>query len=264
VEGNLTVVLGGKVYALYCKEAQDPCFVVIFREGEAVHSGEAGGSRTPPQTVKQASPARLLGFLDKVKAFPTLKVSAPEVYQNMDVAEPNSNSGANGIEINLKRVIRDDALDSLGFEIQLGNKTDKDFFYDPEGFGVRVGNDVYQQSVSDAGGLVPSGKAQTVFFIVTGSATSARNDLAVTNKFEVVLRPVQGEADPKKRASAEWQEPPGTLPAAESADVSEGETNGGNHSKASSGKKHRVRKESKNRSDPSPSPTAKEVAQHAE
>jgi len=45
VEGNLTVVLGGKVYALYCKEAQDPCFVVIFRESEAVHSGDAGGGR---------------------------------------------------------------------------------------------------------------------------------------------------------------------------------------------------------------------------
>jgi spore germination cell wall hydrolase CwlJ-like protein len=99
---------------------------------------------------------------------------------------------------------------------------------------------------------------------VTGSATGARNDLAVTNKFEVVLRPIQGEADPKKRAAAEWQEPPGTLPTAESSGVSGDENNRGNHSKVSSGKKHRVRKESKNPSDPSPSPTAKEVAQHAE
>jgi len=263
VEGNLTVVLGGKVCAMYCKEAPDPCFVVIFREGEGVHSGEGGG-QNPPQTVKQASPARLLGFLDKLKAFPTLKVSAPEVYQNMDVAEPDTNSGANGIDINLKRVIRDDALDSLGFEIQLGNKTDKDFFYDPEGFAVRVGNEVYQQSVSDAGGLVPSGKAQTAFFIVTGSATGARNDLAVTNKFEVVLRPIQGETDPKKRAASQWQEPPGTLPTAESSDVSGDKNNGVNQSKASSGKKHRVRKESKNSAESTPSPKAKEVAQHGE
>ena len=262
VEGNLTVVLGGKVYALYCKEASDPCFVVIFRESEGVRSGEAGG-HTSPQAIKQVSPARLLGFLDKVKAFPTLKVSAPEVYQSMDVAEPNANSGANGIDINLKRVIRDDTLDSLGFEIQLGNKTDKDFFYDPEGFAVRVGNEVYQQSVSDAGGLVPSGKAQTAFFIVTGSATGARNDLAVTNKFKVVLRPIQGEGDPKKRAAAEWQEPPGTLPTAES-DVPGDQNNRGNQPKVSSGKKHRVRKEAKNSVEPSPSPKAKEVAQHAE
>ena len=265
VEGNLTVVLGGKVYALYCKESGDPCFVVIFRESEGGHSGETAG-RPPQQTVKQVSPARLLGFLDKVKAFPTLKVSAPEVYQNMDVAEPNANSGVNGIEVNLKRVIRDDSLDSLGFEIQLANRTDKDFFYDPEGFGVRVGSDVYQQSVSDAGGLVPSGKVQTAFFIVTGSATGRRNDLAVTNKFEVVLRPVQGELDSKKRA--EWQEPPGTLPTAESgvADSSGDQDNGARHPKPSSGKKsqHRIHKESKNPPEPTPSPAANQVAQHAE
>jgi hypothetical protein len=265
VEGNLTVVLAGKVYALYCKEAADPCFVVIFRENEGAHSGDAGG-RTPQQTVKQVSPARLLGFLDKVKAFPTLKVSAPEVYQNMDVAEPNTDSGTNGIEINLKRVIRDDALDSLGFEIQLANRTDKDFFYDPEGFGVRVGNDVYQQSVSDAGGLIPAGKAQTAFFIVTGSATGDRNDLAVTNKFEVVLRQIQ-ESDSKNR-SAEWQEPPGTLPTAKSgaSDSAGDEGNRASHPKSASGKRtlHRVRKESKNSPDPTPSPAANQVAQHAE
>jgi hypothetical protein len=261
VEGNLTVVLGGKVYALYCKEAADPCFVVIFREGEGGHSGDTA-ARTPQQTVKQVSPARLLGFLDKVKAFTTLKVSAPEVYQNMDVAEPNTDSGTKGIEVDLKRVIRDDALDSLGFEIQLANRTDKDFFYDPEGFGVRVGNDVYPQSVSDAGGLVPAGKAQTAFFIVTGSATG-RNDLAVTNRFEVVLRPVQGEGDPKKQAATEWQEPPGTLPTADSGSSGD-QGNGTNHPRSGKKTPHRLHKELKKPPGPTPSPAANQVAQHAQ
>jgi hypothetical protein len=262
VEGNLTVVLGGKVYALYCKEASDPCFVVIFREGEGGRSGDAA-SHAPQQTVKQVSPARLLGFLDKVKAFPTLKVSAPEVYENMDVAEPNTNSGANGIELNVKRVIRDDSLDSLGFEIQLANRTDKDFFYDPEGFGVRVGNDVYQQSVSDAGGLIPAGKAQTAFFIVTGSATGGRNDLAVTNKFEVVLRQIQGEGDPKKRAATEWQEPPATLPTADSATGDSASDQGRGHLKSGKKTPRRLHKELRNSPEPSPSPV-NQVAQHAE
>jgi hypothetical protein len=263
VEGNLTVVLGGKVYALYCKEAVDPSFVVIFRAGEGGHPGDGAGHALQ-QTVKQVSPARLLGFLDKVKAFPTLKVSAPEVYQNMDVAEPNTNSGANGIEVNVKRVIRDDALDSLGFEIQLANRTDKDFFYDPEGFGVRVGNDVYQQSVSDAGGLIPAGKAQTAFFIVTGSATGARNDLAVTNRFEVVMRQVQGEGDPKKRAATEWQEPPSILPTADSGTSDSPGDQGNGHSKSGKKTSHRSHKGLKNSAEPTPSPAANQVAQHAE
>jgi hypothetical protein len=159
----------------------------------------------------------LLGFLDKIKAFPTLKVSAPEIYQNMDVAEPDSHSGFEKLDISLKRVVRDDALDSVGFEVLLANKSAKDFIYDPESFAVRVSEEVYQQSVSDAGGLVPAGKSQTAFFVVTGGSNGGRNDLAVTNKFEIVLREIQGEMDPQRKVSAEWKEPPDSLPTAQTS-----------------------------------------------
>ncbi|MBV8970216.1 MAG: hypothetical protein JO331_14330 [Verrucomicrobia bacterium] len=206
-EGNLTVVLNGRVYCLYCKEAGDPSFLVIFEEESSKRRTEA-----TPVAAKIVSPARLLGFLDKVKAFPSLKVSAPEMYQNMDVSEPNSKSAANGLDVTIKRVIRDDALDSVGFELALANHSDKEVLYDPESFGVRVGEVTYQQSVSDAAGMVPPGKAQTAFFIVTGGNNGGRNDLAVTNKFEVVFRPVQGELDPQRKVSAQWQEPPDSLP----------------------------------------------------
>jgi hypothetical protein len=86
--------------------------------------------------------------------------------------------------------------------------------YYPESFAVRVGQEVYQQSVSDAGGLVPAGKSQTAFFAVTGGSNGGRNDLAVTNKFEIVLRQIQEEMDPQRKVSAEWQEPPDNLPTA--------------------------------------------------
>jgi hypothetical protein len=210
VEGNLTVVLDDKVYSLFCKSVDDPAFVVIFEAGNGKRS------TNPDETLaksKSVSPAQLLGFLDKVKAFPTLKVSAPEIFRSMDVAEPNSDSSVEGMRVSLRRVIRDDSMDAVGFEVELVNKTDKDFVYDPESFGVRAGNEVYQQAVADASGLVPSGKTQSAFFVVTGTATGARNDLAVTNKFDVVMRQVQGEADPHRKVSTEWQEPPSTIPA---------------------------------------------------
>src|ERR1700745_1726422 len=186
-EGNLTVVLDGKVYSLFCKCVSDPSFVVIF-------DGEGGKVVLNPRDIlarqKQASPARLLGFLDKVKAFPSLKVNAPEMYQNMDIAEPNSDSSVDGLAVTLRRVMRDHSLDSVGFEVELANKGNRDFLYDPESFGVRVGDEVYQQSVSDAAGLVPAGKVQSAFFAVAGTASGSRNDLAVTNKFAVVLKQV--------------------------------------------------------------------------
>jgi hypothetical protein len=213
VEGNLTVVLDGKVYALLCKEASDPSFVVVFEDEAAKRVAEQPAASKHPA----ASPARLLGFLDKIKAFPTLKVSAPEIYQNMDVAEPDSHSGFEKLDVSVKRVVRDDALDSVGFEVLLANKSAKDFIYDPESFAVRIGEEVYQQSVSDAGGLVPAGKSQTAFFVVTGGSNGGRNDLAVTNKFEIVLREIQGEMDPHRKVSAEWQEPPNSLPTAQTS-----------------------------------------------
>jgi hypothetical protein len=209
VEGNLTVVLDGKVYSLFCKSVDDPVFVVIFEGGN-------GRRTTNPDEVlaknKPISPARLLGFLDKVKAFPTLKVSAPEIFHGMDVAEPNSDSSLEGLQVLLRRVIRDDSIDAVGFEVELDNKTNKDFLYDPESFGVRAGSEVYQQAVADASGLVPAGKSQSAFFVVTGTATGGRNDLAVTNKFDVVMRQVQGDADPHRKVSTEWQEPPNAIP----------------------------------------------------
>jgi hypothetical protein len=213
VEGNLTVVLDSKVYCLFCKAVPDPSFVVIFENG-------SGKEISDPHEVlaksKQVSPARLVGFLDKVKAFPTLKVSAPEIFQNMDVTEPNSESSLDDLEVRLRRVIRDNSLDSLGFEVELVNKADKDFVYDPESFGVRVGEEVYPQAISDAGGLVPAGKTQTAFFVVTGTATGGRNDLAVTNKFDIVMRQVIGEREQRQKTSTEWQEPPNTMPTAKS------------------------------------------------
>ena len=209
VEGNLTVVFDGKVYSLLCREVPDPSFVVIFENG-------FGKKVSDPHALlaknKQVSPARLLGFLDKVKAFPTLKVSAPEIFQTMDVMEPNSKSGLDGLEVTLRRVIRDDSLDAVGFEVELVNTAGKDFLYDPESFGVRVGNEVYPQAISDAGGVVPVGKTQTAFFVVTGTADGDRNDLAVTNKFDIVMRQITGERNPNQKVSPEWQEPPGTIP----------------------------------------------------
>ena len=213
VEGNLTVVLDGKVYSLLCKSVPNPSFVVIF-------DGGAGKLISNPRELlaknKAASPGRLLGFLDKIKAFPSLKVSAPEMFQNMDIAEPNSDSSIEGLTITLRRVIRDNSLDSVGFEVELANKGNKDFLYDPDSLGVRIGDEVYAESVSDAAGLVPAGKAQTAFFVVTSSATGNRNDLAVTNKFAVVLRQVTGEMDPHRKVTTEWREPPDSIPTAKS------------------------------------------------
>jgi hypothetical protein len=211
VEGNLAVVLDGKVYSLFCTAVADPTFVVVFEDRSAKTSSNP---REVLAQNKQATPARLLGFLDKVKAYPSLKVSAPEIFRNMKVAEPNSESSLEGLKVILRRVIRDDSLDSLGFDVELANQSNHDFYYDPESLGVRVGDEVYPETVSDAGGIVEAGKTLPAFFVVAGTATEGRNDLAVTNQFSVVMRRITGERDSK--APIERKEPADAVPAAQS------------------------------------------------
>jgi hypothetical protein len=94
----------------------------------------------------------------------------------------------------------------VGFEVQLNNRTQNDFYFDPEGFGVRIGDEVYQQSVSDAGGIVPASTSVPAFFVVTGTASGGRNDLAVKNNFDLVIRAVDAEKKPK--AAIEFTNPP--------------------------------------------------------
>jgi hypothetical protein len=210
VEGNLTVVLDGKVYCLFCRTDADPSFVVVFEDNSARTVSNPGDVLAKN---KRVSPARLLGFLDKVKAYPSLKTSAPEIFRNMEVAEPNSESSLEGLKLTLRRVIRDDSLDSVGFEVELANQSDKDFLYDPESFGVRIGEEVYPEAISDAGGIVEAGKTLPAFFVVAGSATGGRNDLAVTNKFDILMRQIVGKKDSK--VSTQWQEPPDVFPIAQ-------------------------------------------------
>ena len=168
---------------MFCTEVPDPSFVVVFENSTAK-------SLSNPRDIlaknKQVSPARLLGFLDKVKGYPSLKTAAPEIFRNMEVAEPNSESSLEGLKVTLRRVIRDESLDSVGFDVELVNQSDKDFRYDPESLGVRIGDEVYPEAVSDGSGIVEAGKTVPAFFVVTGTATGGRNDLAVTNKFDVV------------------------------------------------------------------------------
>lgn len=145
VEGNLTVVLDGKVYCLLCTAVADPSFVMVF---ESRSSKTISSPREMVANDRAASPARLLGFLDKVKGYPSLKVSAPDIFRNMEVAEPNSESSVEGLKITLRRIIRDNSLDSLGFDVELANQSAKDFRYDPESLGVRIGDEVYPEAVS--------------------------------------------------------------------------------------------------------------------
>jgi hypothetical protein len=210
VTGNLTVVLDQKVYSLFFRESSDPVFAMIFEPAGIIRS-ESGNGPKPVEGNEAASPAPLAGLIDKAKDYSTLKSRAPELLEGLQVAEPEKKNriGA-GVESIIHRVIRDDSLGSLVFEVKIDNRSAKDFLYDPEAIGVRVNDQVYVESIGDAAGVVKAHTSATVFFAVTGAATGERNDLAPENDFDLAVREVTGPI----AKGMTFSEPPADLPRA--------------------------------------------------
>jgi hypothetical protein len=221
--GNLTIVLGQKAYCLVLMETLDSSFIVVFNDGSSgpqMVGSVAAQTPPPPAAKKLASPERLSGLLDKAKGFSTLRNSAAEMYQGIAVAEPNKKANIDDdVLTTLKRVLRDDGIDSLAFEVEISNKSKGDFYYDPEGFAARVGGKLFTESIADASGVVPAGKAETVFFCVTGDGQGGRNDLAPSNAFDIDVRKIQGE----RTAPIGWAEPPDSLPGDQTLPAKQGE-----------------------------------------
>jgi hypothetical protein len=233
VSANLTVVLNEKVYCIYCEEDSDPSFVVIFappsENGRFVATGE-------PQPVvfdkKTVSHEQLLTFLDKVKRYGALKTSSPDSIASLKVVEPNKRGAVGEIETVIKRVVSDESLDLVGFEVELGNRTQQDFYFDPAGFSVRVGDATYEACISDAGGIVPVGTSVPAFFVVT--THGGPNDLAVDRNFDLQIRPAQASTTADVVA-AHFTEPPDHFPVPAS-ETKEGGNKGGKPGKGNPAK----------------------------
>jgi hypothetical protein len=204
VSANLTVVINEKVYCFFCEQDNDPCFVMIFgAPGEKAVAPEGAEARSAPAEKKEVSRDQLVGFLGKLKDYSNLKVGSPDSISALDVAEPNKKSGTGEIETLIKRIVRDDALGLVGFEIELSNRSQSDRYLDPERFAVRVGDATYEESISDSGGIVPAGTSVPAFFVVTDGGGS---DLSVDQNFEVEIRTADHAQNP--RVTQNFVEPP--------------------------------------------------------
>ena len=163
-------------------------FSVLFSEGGVSPvSGEvvAKPATLSPPTLpyKKASPGRINGLVDKVKAYPTFKDVNPEIYHGLDVAEPHTAAEVPGVRAEIRRVVRENAIDTVVFEVGLTNLGAEPYRYDPESFTVRVGEEVYRNSFADGSGIILPRQTTTAYFAVTGSADGTRNDLSVKNEF---------------------------------------------------------------------------------
>jgi hypothetical protein len=91
------------------------------------------------------------------------------------------------LEVRLEEAFRFDSQDTLIFRVVLHNKSDKEILYKPQGFSLRVGERLYNQSISDANGIVPPNGDSPAYFAVTGTPNGGRNDISLKNDFTVLV-----------------------------------------------------------------------------
>jgi len=187
---DLNVIINRKVYVLELMTDKKPFQSVTFYPADEPPAQSAG--------QPNVGPSRLLGLLDKAKAYPLLADQYPEMVSQIDKAEPFTQTLYEGFHVVLTKVFRFDAEDALIFQVEFVNETDKPIYYIPQSLAVRVGSGVYWSALSDASGIITAGEKDPKtgkitpghsdgYFVICGTPHGGRNHLSVQNAFNVLV-----------------------------------------------------------------------------
>jgi hypothetical protein len=187
---TLNVIINRKVYVIELATDQEPFQSVTFYPADEPPAQSAG--------QPNVGPSRLLGLLDKAKAYPLLSEQYPEMVSQIDKAEPFTQTLYEGFHVILTKVFRFDAEDALIFQVEFVNETDHPIYYLPQSLAVRVGSGVYWSALSDASGIITAGEKDPKtgkitpghthgYFVICGTPHGGRNHLSVQNAFNVLV-----------------------------------------------------------------------------
>ena len=191
---NLNVRWNNRTYLFELRESGEPWYSVILQS-----QPEKSSRASRPLT-----PSRLLGLLDKAKAFPLLQTYHPTAVANVehrDLREQPLISDCGDYEVRLTEAFRFPDDDTLIFQLHVSNRRDKPLEHVPELLEVRVGDRVFAPSLTDLTSIIaPHGQASG-YVVVSGGPHADRNDLSLKNDFTFVLSRL--EADAKAPGNAE-------------------------------------------------------------
>jgi len=186
----LNIIINRKVYVIELATDKEPFQSVTFYPADEPPAQSAGRPNV--------GPSRLLGLLDKAKAYPLLAEQYPEMVSQIDKAEPFTRTLYEGFSVILTKVFRFDAEDTLIFQVEFVNETDQPIYYVPQSLAVRVGSGVYWSALSDASGIMTAGEKDPKtgkiipghsdgYFVICGTPHGGRNHLSVQNNFNVLV-----------------------------------------------------------------------------
>lgn len=177
-EDHLTVIFNRKAYVLHLTASEKPFYNVTFYQDE--RQGKEGGRIA-------VVPERLLGLMDKAKAYPLLAKDAPDALAGVQHVSPALTTYYEGFNVRVRDVWRFEQDDTLVFRLEFENTTDRAVRYNPKDLAVRVEDRIYTQSLVDASGVMPPKSVTPAFVAITGNEQGGRSNLAPDNKWNVLV-----------------------------------------------------------------------------
>jgi hypothetical protein len=212
---NLNVRWNNRTYVFELRESAQPWYSVLLEP-----------QPTKSHAVHPLTPARLIGLLDKAKAFALLKTQHPDVVagvEHRDLGDQPQVTDCGDYEVRLMEAFRFPEDDTLAFQLAIINRTDKPIEHTPEKLEVHVADRVLNPSVCDLTSAIAA--HETVFgYIAISTGLEGPKDLSLKNDFTFVLarHDPTGETPasaPAGKTSVDPKDTPGGTPATESAPI---------------------------------------------
>lgn len=176
---NLNVRWNNRTYAFDLHESSQPWYSVVLR------SGPENSNRAP----RPLTPARLLGLIDKAKAFALLQKQQPDAIADVEYADHRDKplvSDCGDYQVRMTEAFRFPESDAIVFHLAIENRSDKALDHAPEKLEVRIGDRVFNPSLTDlVSGIAPH--ESTIGYAVVSGGPNVRNNLSLKNDFTFVL-----------------------------------------------------------------------------
>jgi hypothetical protein len=177
----LTVGWKGRSYVLELVESSVPLLAIQFIERPS-----AARAMVP----RIATPARLREMLKAAKFHSYLEAQQPLALTGIERLTVNRRQTRPDFDIVLEEIFRFDSDDTLVFHVTFINKTLSPIYYLPGALAVKVGECRFDQSASDAEGVIPACEHSSAFFAISAGVRGTPANLSIKNEFQVMLGPI--------------------------------------------------------------------------
>jgi hypothetical protein len=176
---NLNVRWNNRTYVFELRESAEPWYSVVLQS-------QPGKSNHTPRPL---TPPRLIGLLDKAKAFSLLKTQQPDAVagvEHRDLRDKPQVSDCGDYEVRLIEAFRFPDDDTLVFQLTITNRTDKSIQHTPEKLEVHIGDRTVNPSVTDLTNSIAAHETASGYIAISGGLEGP-NNVSLKNDFTFAL-----------------------------------------------------------------------------